>query len=57
MLDNNDRNVIGNSESDVKRNSGSTVLYFMDEWKGLINIYLENIQSSLVLEVSELELV
>lgn len=45
MLDNNDRNVIGNSESDVKRNSGSTVLYFMDEWKGLINIYLENIQS------------
>ena len=45
MLDNNDRNVIGNSEPDVKRNSGSTVLYFMDEGKGLINIYLENIQS------------
>ena len=45
VLDNNDRNVIGNSEPDVKRNWGSTVLYFMDEWKGLINIYLENIQS------------
>ena len=56
VLDNNDRNVIGNSEPDVKRNSGSTLFY---GWVEGSNKYLfgKYSESSLVLEVSELELV